>query len=435
MRTTHFALALAGLFALSALPAAAQSNPRFIQFSPSITKAALYVPDSGPAPTVAFLVAHRTSNFMSHIAARELAARGFMTMGLNPRFENNEALVQFEEMALDVKQGMEFLRKQPGIKTVVLIGHSGGGPTTTFYQAVAEKGPSYCQGTGKLVQCTDALAGLPKADAMVLLDAHPGNTVNVLRSLNPAVKDDSKPFDTDPALDPFLPANGYNPDGLSTYTPEFMARYFKAQSDRMNRLIAKAQAIQAAMKAGTHQPADDDVFTIYRNRARLSDFSHSIAGQTEKPVKHIKNDGSVVTEIVKSVRVAVPKSAEGDRDFGRGTAPVTVKSFLSNNAIRSTDSQVGIDWCTSNNSAPCAVRQISVPIVVIAMSGHYFIHDAEVIHDNAASKDKDVMIVEGATHGMTPCEPCSKATGQSYANATKNLFDTVAKWTRARFDK
>jgi hypothetical protein len=53
--------------------AAAQSNPHYIQFSPSPTKGALYVPDAGPAPRVAFLVVHRTSNFMNLIANRELA--------------------------------------------------------------------------------------------------------------------------------------------------------------------------------------------------------------------------------------------------------------------------------------------------------------------------------------------------------------------------
>jgi hypothetical protein len=43
------------------------------------------------------------------------------------------------------------------------------------------------RGPNKLTQCTDALANLPKADGMLLLDAHPGNTVNSMRSLNPAV--------------------------------------------------------------------------------------------------------------------------------------------------------------------------------------------------------------------------------------------------------
>ena len=430
------AVGLIVVSALALLPSltSAQSNPRYIQFKPSEVKGALYLPDAGPAPKIAFLVVHRTSNFLSHISTRELSKRGYMVLGLNPRSDNNEALVNFEQMALDVKQGVEFLRKQPGIEKVILIGHSGGGPTTTFYQAVAEKGPSYCKGVHKLTECDDSLAGLPKADALVLLDAHPGNTVNTLRGLNAAIKDESKPFEVDPSLDPFDPRNGFNPTGHSVYSKEYMDSYFKAQAERMNRLIAIATKLRDDMKAGKHQPSDDDKFVIYRDRARLSDFSMGVAGATEKPQKHLKNNGSVVTEIVKSVRPALVQNAKADKSFRNGSLALTVKSFLSNNAIKATHSQEGIDWCSSNNSTPCAVGSISVPMLIAAMSGHYFIRDGEVIHDAAASADKEYIIVEGATHGMTPCTACEKATGQSYSNVTKNLFDHVAKWTKARFE-
>src|SRR5262249_53746848 len=144
-------------------------------------------PDAGAAPHVAILLMHRTANFLSHIGARELSKRGFVVLAMNPRSDNNEAAVKWEDNALDVRSGIEFLRRQAGITKVLLFGHSGGGPAMTFYQAVAEKGPSYCQGPNKLMQCMDNLAKLPKADGMILVDAHPGNSVNGLRSLNPAL--------------------------------------------------------------------------------------------------------------------------------------------------------------------------------------------------------------------------------------------------------
>src|SRR5262245_53969728 len=210
LRVTMKVTGVVGLaLALGATSALGQSNPRYVQFRPSATKGALYVPDSGPAPTVAFLAIHRTSNFMNMISTRELARRGFMVLGMNPRSDNNEAIVSFEDIALDIKQGVEFLHRQPGISKVILIDFSGGGPSTAFYQATAEKGLSYCQGPNKLTQCSNALAGLPPADGMLLLDAHPGNTVNSLRSLNPAVLDESNPSMIDPALDPFDPRNGF----------------------------------------------------------------------------------------------------------------------------------------------------------------------------------------------------------------------------------
>ena len=431
MRLLGIAIGLA--LALIATAASAQSNPRYIQFQPSATKGALYVPDSGPAPTIAFLTIHRTSNFMNLIATRELAKRGFMVLGMNPRSDNNEAIVNFENVALDIKQGVEFLRKQPGITKVILIGHSGGGPATTFYQATAEKGVSYCNGPNKLTPCSNAFADLPKADGMLLLDAHPGNTVNSMRGLNPAVLDENDPAKIDPALDPFDPKNGFNPNGQSVYSQEFMGRYFKAQAARMNRLIDKALAMRDEIKQGKGKTTDDAAFIVYRDRARLMDISMSVHPGTLEPRKLLKNDGSIVTEVVRSVRVPVTDNAKLDKTLSNGTMFLTLTSFLSANAIRAKDSIDDIDWCTSNNSTPCALKQISVPVLIMAMGGHYFIRDNEIHYDVAASKDKDYIVVEGSVHGMTPCEACAKVTGQSYSNVTKNLYDYAATWANARF--
>ena len=89
----------------------------------------------------------------------------------------------------------------------------------SFYQAVAENGIAYCKDPKRLVKCTDELANLPPADGIVFADSHPGNPVNVLRGLNPAVLDETNPprrgFDS--ALDPFDPKNGFNPNGNSHY--------------------------------------------------------------------------------------------------------------------------------------------------------------------------------------------------------------------------
>src|SRR6202049_5409744 len=112
---------------LNAHAAAAQSRPEFIAF-PGAGKAALYRPDAGPAPHGGILVMHRTANYLGHRACTELSRRGFMMLCMNTRFENNEALVDFEKLPLDVKAGVDFLRAQPGISKVVLFGHSGGGP-------------------------------------------------------------------------------------------------------------------------------------------------------------------------------------------------------------------------------------------------------------------------------------------------------------------
>src|SRR6267143_6735883 len=285
-----------------AAPLFAQSNPIYVQFSPSAVKGALYKPDSGPAPHVAVLLIHRTSNFLSHPATRELSRRGFMVLAVNPRSDNNEAAVNFEANALDIKSGVDFLRRQPGITKVVLWGHSGGGPATSFYEAVAEKGSSYCRGAGKLVECDGSFDGLPKADGLILVDAHPGVSVNGLRSLNPAVTDERDPKKIDATLDPFNPANGYK-DGAAHYSDAFKKKYFAAQAARMNRLIDAASAELKAMKAGTAPYPDDDAMVLMRfEGARLMELDPGIHHATLRPQKLLKNDGTVVTQIVESVR-------------------------------------------------------------------------------------------------------------------------------------
>src|SRR5882672_8249291 len=79
----------------------AQSHTEFIPMGR--LSAALYKPDKGPAPHVAFVIGHRTANYLNHIACREFSARGFLALCFNTRFQNNEALVRWEKTPLDVK--------------------------------------------------------------------------------------------------------------------------------------------------------------------------------------------------------------------------------------------------------------------------------------------------------------------------------------------
>ncbi len=434
MRFFSRLLAFACIAILAAADLAlAQRNPLYVQFNPGAVKGALYTPESGPAPHVAILLTHRTSNFLSHLATRELSGRGFLVLGMNPRSDNNETAVDFERNALDIQSGIDFLRTQPGITRVLLFGHSGGGPATSFYQAVAEQGPSYCQGADKLVECPADLSGFGGADGLILMDAHPGISVNALRSINPAVLEENDPGPVDAALDPFNPENGYNPNGNSNYPEAFKEKYFTAQAARMNRLIDTAFEKLQRMNSAQSPYPDDDIFLVVRgDGARLMQLDTSVHHGTLKPQKLLRNDGTIETRIVESVRNPARGLDEANASFDRGTRLLTVRSFLSANAIRAADSMDGIDWCSSNNSTPCALRNVTIPLLITAMGAHYFIRDNEIHYEMAASDDKDFVVVEGASHGGGPCTECETTAGE-YANSVKNLFDYVAGWIHARY--
>lgn len=427
-------LALAGVVwlavALAPSQAMAQAAPVYVQFEPFTVKGALYRPAPGRERDVAVLLIHRVNNYLGHIAASELAQRGFLVLAMNSRFDNDEASVVWQTLAQDVETGVNYLRQQRGIRRVVLFGHSGGAATLSFYQAVAEHGTAYCDTPQKLSRCGPDLAHLPKADGLILVDSSLGNPVGLLRSLNPAVTKEGDPASIDPSLDPFNPANGFNASGTSTYSDAFRERYAAAQSARMNRLLSMAIAGAESILSSRTPFPDDNVFLIVRaGGAALPDPS---ARRTTRPQKLLKNDGSIATEIVQSVAPPSAPNPALNAQFQGGARLLTLKSFLSANAIRSTNSATGIDWCSSNASTMCAVGQISVPLLVSAMGASGGLRDGEALYDAAASRDKDFVVAEGATHNIVPCLECETHPGQ-YDRATRNFFDYVARWINARF--
>jgi hypothetical protein len=397
---------------------------------------ARYRTPAGALPRVATLAIHRTADYRNHASTTQLQSRGFATLGIRTRFGNSEAAVDWELIALDIRNGIRFLKSQ-GIEKVILIGHSGGGPSTSYFQAVAENGPSYCQAGRRLTKCPFTGAEFlesDKADGIVFLDAHPGNPINTMRSNNASVINEADPFGAvNESLDPFEEANGFNPDGDSVYSSKFVNKYAKAQSRRMNRLIKEALRIKREIDKGKRDPSDN-AFVFYRSSARLSDFSTGVHRGTQNPAVLLLNDGTTAPpQIINTVRVPDPGNREDDAGDA-GVRELTITSFLSANAIRSKHSLEDIDWCSSNNSTICAVRSIAAPILVIAAQGHYFIRDGEQIFEESASQDKDFIVIEGMTHGLGNCGACATFHGTGpYTNVPANLWNHVADWITDRF--
>jgi hypothetical protein len=137
----------------------------------------------------------------------------------------------------------------------------------TFYQNVAQNGPSVCQGANKLIPCTNELACLPPADGIILRDAHPGTAVNTLRSINPSVQRDDRPTRSSPRSIRLAQRTVSMRPDPSAYSREFQERYFKAQAARMNRLVDAALAKLRAIEAGKYYYKDDDAFVIHKSEA------------------------------------------------------------------------------------------------------------------------------------------------------------------------
>ena len=80
---------------------------------------------------------------------------------------------------------MEFLKKRPGIHEDHLVGLEWWRGHDDLVSKHCRKWPICMSGTEETCSVRDTeLVGLPRADGLILVDAHPGNPVQRLRSLN-----------------------------------------------------------------------------------------------------------------------------------------------------------------------------------------------------------------------------------------------------------
>jgi hypothetical protein len=394
---------------------------------------------SGEKSRIGVFVMHAAGDYLTFSACTELSMRGYRVLCANNSSDKSQTFDPgiLDKILTEARLGVAYLRKSPGIEKVVLFGHSGGATVMTSYQDIAENGLKACQGPEKLHKCPDNLAGLPPADGVMLIDANFGQAEMALFSVDPAVASEDNGKTLNPDLDLYNPKNGFNPAG-STFSKDFIRKFQSAEGKRENALIKTALDRMAAIKAGSGRYADDEPFFVPgansgggNNKFFAQDIR--LLSHTRKAWPLLRPDGTVVTQIVRSVRL--PENATPETpSMSRGALKTTVKGFLTSYAIRVTDNYGydedtvrGVDWTSTYSSNPGNAEGITVPLVILGMTGHWEYAAAEEIYDHAKSKDKTLAYVEGATHGYSTCTKCEKTPGQ-FGNTMKTTYDYVDGW-------
>ncbi len=398
----------------------------------------LYEPSSpGPKSQVALFVMHASGDYLDFSACTALAQRGYRVLCANNSTSKSGVFDDgmLDKVLIEAEKAMIYLKNYPGVRKVVLFGHSGGATLMTAYQYIAEGGVKACQGAEKIHHCPDDLAGLPAADGVVLADANWGQAEMTLLSVDPAVVREDSGVALDPELDMYSPANGASASG-SSYSPEFIRRFLKAEGERNNKLIKMAQKRLSLIEAGKGLYLDDEPFIVpgasfidnklFSQDVRL--LSHS---QRAWPLVHA--DGSITTTIIHSVRKADSRESPTP-SMMRGALKTTVRSYLSSYAIRTTadfgydeDSIHGVEWTSTYASPPGNVEGIRVPLLTLGMTGHWEGLAAETIYDHARSLDKSIAFIEGAGHMYAPCEECETRPGE-FGDTVKLTYDFVDAW-------
>jgi hypothetical protein len=389
---------------------------------------------------VGIVVMHESADFTHHPACTDLSARGFHVLCVNGRYVNAAGSIIWDNAALDVKAAVKYLRQQPEIMKVYLLGHSGGGALMSFYENVAENGVAVCQDSRRITPCSSDLADLPRADGVILMDPIPGLAFSQLTYWDPSVtvEDQFGRIDTaalDASLDMFSPDNGYNSQKPS-YSDDFLKRFFAAQSERNSRLISLAQSRLEAIRSGQGSFPDDEPFVVNRQAARLWVTDLDLFSHTAQPHMLLTANGQR-DAVVNSVR-ALGTSVRGDISKANlaysNALTASVRSFLSTYAIRSgpdyqvtADDVTGVDWQSTNTSLIANLGGVNAPLLALSMTGHYWLVTTELGFNASPSLDKTLAYVEGASHGLSTCKACETTPGE-FGDTEKTLMDYVAQW-------
>jgi pimeloyl-ACP methyl ester carboxylesterase len=343
---------------------------------------------------------HPRAGFPSHYLTPFLLEAGYGVFGAMTRNYNNDINCIHEHLIADLAAQIGYLHKQ-GIENVVLLGNSGGGSLSTFYQAQANTNPPD--------RLTDTAAGdpydlntldLPPADGLILFAAHVGEGVFGLENLDPSVIDENDPLSCDPALDMYNPANGYRePPEVSSYSPEFLERYRAAQRARCERLDAMARQI-IERKRRYRAQMDDPKFPELPFEERIYITRMATASQYLNIARVGANPAYTDLSINPSTRVISsllhPDPHIGNWMLGGFSSVMTPEGWLST-------------WSGLSSRAAALenIKKVDQPVLVVSFTADAGIlpHEAQGMFDNAAAKDKKLVHVDADHYAHTRTEP------------------------------
>jgi len=311
--------------------------------------------DPGHGKDIAYVLVHPTNNFMNHYLVDPLSTRGRAVLAINTRYSGSDSMLIMERAIQDLGAGMRFLREE-GFKKIVLIGNSGGGSLTAFYQQQAENLTITDTPDGKPIDLKPE--DLPPADKVAILAAHCGRAATLTDSLDPAVIDENDPNATDPELDMYLPGNA------PPYDREWLERYRREQKARNERLT------QHALDLIANSPATDDAFVVYRTKADPRTLDLTI-DPSDRKAGAIWGDAS-----------AINRQANGLGRF------CTARSFLSQWSLRLTRAH-----------GPRCIADTKVPIMNMGYTADQAVFPANVAEWSAAIAGRgEEYTVRGAGH-------------------------------------
>jgi dienelactone hydrolase len=321
-------------------------------------------PKAGPQGTV-FLMMHPSSTLQLLPLPTALALNGQSVLCMGSRYAKNDTPLIFEKVALDLGACVRHAKEHLGYRNVILLGWSGGGALSLFYQSQAQRPTITATPAGDPVDL--AAARLLPADGVILEAAHRSRARCLADWIDPSVLDESNPDRRNPEFDLYSPALPVRPP----YPRDWLTAYRAAQRARIHRITVHAQeTLDLLRKRGTDEL--ERGFITHRTMAEPRFLDGSIE-PNDRPIGHCY--------------LGVPETVN--------TGPVGLARF---SMLRSWLSQWSLEHSRADGET-CA-REITVPLLAVEHSGDDAVPqpDVRLMHEACASADKQFHCITGANH-------------------------------------
>ncbi|HEU4623733.1 MAG TPA: hypothetical protein VFS52_03155 [Steroidobacteraceae bacterium] len=324
----------------------------------------LRAPDR-PSKTL-FVFMHPTSTLQLLPMPMALADRGLHVLCAASRYAKNDSALIMEKVAVDLGRWMRHAREALGYERVVLVGWSGGGSLSLFYQAQAERPDVTHTPAGDPV---DLVAEkLVAADGVIFVAAHLSRAETLTEWLDPSVTDELDPDRRDLALDIYSPECPAQPP----YTAEFIATFRAAQIARNRKITAWCQEKLAQLRAAKTGEMER-AFVVHRTMCDVRWLDPNVDPNGRTPGRCYMGDPRAVN-----------------------VGPVGLARF---STLRSWLSQWSYDL--SNAKGPANAAKIRrTPVLQIENTADDAVPATHnpTIYAALATPDKRLLRVEGATH-------------------------------------
>lgn len=346
------------------------------------------VPRGKPSDTL-YLFMHPASTLQLLPMPTALANAGMHVLCAGSRYAKNDSPLILEKVVYDLGQYIRHAKEQLGYRKVILVGWSGGGSLSLFYEAQAEQPSITHTPAGDPYDLT--AADLPRADGLIFIAAHLSRAELMTEWLDPSVIDELDPDKRDPELDIY----GASCPNKPPFKPEFVARFRAAQVARNRRITNWAIETLDRLKH-RNDGEIERAFVVHRTMCDVRWLDPAIDPNGRKPNWCYLGDPRTVN-----------------------VGPVGLARFTT---LRSWLSQWSFDK-SNGKGAQNAAKITSIPVLQIVNQADDAVPATHnpTVRAALGTKDKEYVEIQGGTHYYL---------GQP--QQLKECIDAVTGWSRRK---